>query len=100
MLWSGLTRAPDSIIELFSIDRPFMGYTYDLTFRLLGSTPLPGSYTPPCSRRSRRWACMASVRLVWPGQARAATAAALLFLIYPGFLASPMPPRRPTSSSA
>jgi hypothetical protein len=41
MLWSANARGADSIIDLFSIDRPFMGYTYDLTYRLLGNSPIP-----------------------------------------------------------
>ena len=89
MLWSGLTRDADSIIELFSIDRPFMGYTYDLTFRLLGSTPLPWQLYAYLLKTLSALAVYGIVRLIWPQQARAATAAALLFLIYPGFLGQP-----------
>jgi hypothetical protein len=89
MLWSGITRGADSIIELFSIDRPFMGYTYDLAFRLLGSTPLPWQLYAYLLKTLSALAVYGIVRLVWPAQARAATAAALLFLIYPGFLGQP-----------
>lgn len=89
MLWSGITRGADSIIELFSIDRPFMGYTYDLTFRILGSTPLPWQLYAYLLKTLSALAVYGIVRLVWPEQARAATAAALLFLIYPGFLGQP-----------
>jgi hypothetical protein len=89
MLWSAIVRGADSIIELFSIDRPFMGYTYDLTFRLLGSTPLPWQLYAYVLKTLSALAVYGIVRLVWPEQARAATAAALLFLIYPGFLGQP-----------
>ncbi|MBM3122897.1 MAG: hypothetical protein FJZ97_12045 [Chloroflexi bacterium] len=89
MLWSGITRGADSIIELFSIDRPFMGYTYALTFRLLGSTPLPWQLYAYVLKTLSALAAYGIVRLVWPEQARAATAAALLFLIYPGFMGQP-----------
>src|SRR4030065_2981933 len=39
-IWAGDTLGPGSIITLFSIDRPVMGYLYAAAFRLLGDAPL------------------------------------------------------------
>ncbi len=89
MLWSANERGPDSIIELFSIDRPFMGYTYSLTYRLLGSTPLPWQLYAFSLKTLGAIAVYGIMRLLWPEQGRAATAAALLYLVYPGFLGQP-----------
>jgi hypothetical protein len=89
MLWSANARGADSIIDLFSIDRPFMGYTYDLTYRLLGNSPVPWQVYAFVLKTLGALAVFGIVRLVWPEQRPAATGAALLFLIYPGFLGQP-----------
>ena len=36
-LWSGVSRGADSLIPLFSRDRPFMGVVYSLFFHLIGT---------------------------------------------------------------
>ena len=89
MLWSANARGADSIIDLFSIDRPFMGYTYDLTYRLLGNSPIPWQVYAFVLKTLGALAVFGIVRLIWPEQRPAATGAALLFLIYPGFLGQP-----------
>src|SRR5688572_16698905 len=38
LLWSGQARGAESIIPLFSTDRPFMGVVYSMVYRLLGDT--------------------------------------------------------------
>ncbi len=89
MLWSAYTRGVGSIIDLFSIDRPFMGYTYALTYRLLGNSPLPWQLYSYLLKTLGAVAVYGIVRRLWPEQARAAAAAALLYLVYPGFLGQP-----------
>jgi hypothetical protein len=89
MLWSANARGADSIIDLFSIDRPFMGYTYDLTYRLLGDSPVNWQLYAFVLKTLGALAVFGIVRLIWPEQRQAATGAALLFLIYPGFLGQP-----------
>lgn len=89
MLWSSNVRGPDSIIDLFSIDRPFMGYTYNLTYRLLGNSPFPYQLYAFALKTFGAVAVYGIMRLIWPEQKRAATAAALIYLIYPGFLGQP-----------
>src|SRR5687767_8996398 len=38
VLWSGQVRGAESLIPLFSTDRPFMGVVYSFVYRLLGDT--------------------------------------------------------------
>jgi hypothetical protein len=89
VLWSANTRGASSIIDLFSIDRPFMGYTYALTYRLLGNSPVGWQIYATVLKALGAWAVYAIVRLIWPGQKPAAIAASLIYLVYPGFLEQP-----------
>jgi hypothetical protein len=95
MLWSAITRGANSIIDLFSIDRPFMGYTYALTYRLLGNSPLPWQIYAYVLKILGALAVYGILRLIWPennraaGYGAAATAGALIYLLYPGFLGQP-----------
>ena len=89
MLWSANMRGANSIIDLFSIDRPFMGYTYALTYRLLGNSPLPWQLYSFVLKTLGAIALYGIMRLIWPEQRRAALAAALIYLVYPGFLGQP-----------
>src|ERR671924_1170373 len=38
VLWSGQARGADSLIPLFSTDRPFMGVVYSVVYRFLGDS--------------------------------------------------------------
>jgi hypothetical protein len=89
MLWSANTRGADSIIELFSIDRPFMGYTYDLTYRLLGNSTLAWQLYSFLLKSLGAVAVFGIMRLIWPEKKQAAMAASLIYLVYPGFLGQP-----------
>jgi hypothetical protein len=89
MLWSANMRGADSIIDLFSIDRPFMGYTYALTYRLLGNSPFPWQLYSFILKTIGAISVYGIMRLIWPEQRRAAIAAGLIFLVYPGFLGQP-----------
>jgi hypothetical protein len=89
MLWSANVRGADSIIELFSIDRPFMGYTYSQTYRLLGNSPFNWQLYAFALKSLGAIAVYGIMRLLWPEQRRVALAAGLLFLVYPGFLGQP-----------
>jgi len=89
MLWSANLRGADSLIDVFSIDRPFMGYTYALIYRLLGNMPETWQIYAFILKTLSAIGVYGIVRLLWPEQRLAATAAALLFLFYPGFLGQP-----------
>ena len=69
MLWSAHARGPESIIELFSIDRPFMGYTYSLTYRLLGDSAIAWQLYATGLKIVGALAVYGIMRLLWPGDA-------------------------------
>lgn len=89
MLWSGQARGPESIISLFSTDRPFMGVVYSMVYRVLGD--VIGHW----QLYALLWRFMGAVaffwilRLIWPNNKYITTLMAVLFVIYPGFLSQP-----------
>ncbi len=88
-LWALNTLGPKSIITLFSIDRPAMGYLYAATSALFGSNPLPWHLYSLTLRILDGIILLAILRRLWPEKDRLAFATALLSLIYPGFLQQP-----------
>ena len=89
LLWSGQARGADSIIPLFSTDRPFMGVVYSYVYRLLGDS-IPGWHL-----YALLWRFIGAVaffwilRLLWPNQKYITAMMVVLFLVYPGFLSIP-----------
>lgn len=89
LLWSGASRGVDSIIPLFSTDRPFMGYLYSGTYSLLGQTALYWHIFAFCLRFLGGLGFYWIVRMVFPGSKSLAITSTVLFLVYPGFLSQP-----------
>ena len=89
LLWSGQARGPESIIPLFSTDRPFMGVVYSFLYRLLGDTIVNWHLYALLWRFVGGMAFYWIVRLIWPEQKTMATLLTVLFLVYPGFLSIP-----------
>jgi hypothetical protein len=88
-LWAGHTFGADSIITLFSIDRPVMGYLYAGTYALFGESALAWNVYSLALRLAGALAFLWLVRQLWPEEKAAATTAAVLFVVYPGFLQQP-----------
>jgi hypothetical protein len=88
-LWAGLTLGPHSIITLFSIDRPAMGYLYALTFYLFGDHPLYWQIYALLLRLIGAMAGFWFMRRLWPRAPLATLSASLLLLLYPGFQQQP-----------
>ncbi|HSB91304.1 MAG TPA: hypothetical protein VLD63_14915 [Anaerolineales bacterium] len=88
-LWAGDTLGPRSLITLFSIDRPAMGYLYAAAFSLLRDTPLAWQVYSLALRTVGALAVLWLTRRLWPRQPLATTSVTLLFLVYPGFLQQP-----------
>ena len=88
-IWAGTTLGPRSIITLFSIDRPVMGYTYAATFFFLRDSVLAWQLYALLLRWLGALGALWLFRKLWPGQPFVTTSAALLFLVYPGFLQQP-----------
>lgn len=89
VLWSGQVRGAESIIPLFSTDRPFMGVIYSFVYRLLGDTLANWHLYALLWRFIGGMAFFWILRLLWPNQKYITTLMAVLFIIYPGFLSQP-----------
>jgi hypothetical protein len=89
LLWSGAARGVESIIPLFSTDRPFMGVIYSYAYRLLGDNLLNWHYYALLWRFLGGLAFFWILRLIWPKQKYITTLMTVLFIVYPGFLSQP-----------
>ena len=89
LVWAGHTQGPAEAIQMYSIDRPFIGPVFASLYAVLGENPLPWALTGYLLRVGGGLALLAALRMVWPGHALATTSMALLFLVYPGFLRQP-----------
>ena len=89
LLWSGQARGAESIIPLFSTDRPYMGVIYSYLYRFLGVS-IPGwHWYALLWRFIGGLAFYWILRLVWPTQKTMAALMTVLFIVYPGFLSQP-----------
>lgn len=89
LIWAGHTQGPQKLIELYSIDRPFMGYVFAGMYTLLGDSALPWSICGYIIRLVGAFGLFSLLRMLWPNQRFATTAMSLLFIVYPGFLRQP-----------
>lgn len=89
MLWSGAARGPDSMIPLFSVDRPFMGVIYDYAYRLFHASLLDWHFATLLERIAGALAFYWILNIVWPSLRRYSALAGMLFVVFPGFLAEP-----------
>ena len=89
VLWSGQVRGAESLIPLFSTDRPFMGVVYSFVYRLLGDTLINWHLYALLWRFIGAMAFFWILRLIWPNQKYMTTLMTVLFIIYPGFLSQP-----------
>ena len=89
VLWSGQMRGAESIIPLFSSDRPFMGVVYSFVYRLLGDTITNWHLYALLWRFIGGLAFFWILRLIWPEHKYMTTVMTVLFIIYPGFLSQP-----------
>lgn len=89
LLWSGQARGAESIISLFSTDRPYLGVVYSYVYRLLGDTVLNWHLYALLWRFIGGLAFFWILRLIWPKEKHLTTLMAVLFVVYPGFLSQP-----------
>lgn len=89
VLWSGQARGAESLIPLFSTDRPFMGVIYSYLYRLLGDSIAGWHWYALLWRFIGGMAFYWILRLVWPSQRYMAALMTVLFIVYPGFLSQP-----------
>src|SRR5687768_224583 len=89
VLWSGQMRGAESIIPLFSSDRPFMGVIYSFIYRILGDSIANWHVYALLWRFIGGLAFFWILRLVWPEHKYMTTVMTVLFIVYPGFLSQP-----------
>ena len=89
VLWSGEARGAESLMPLFSTDRPFMGIVYSVIYRFLGDIILNWHLYALLWRFIGGLAFFRILRLIWPDQKYLTTVMTVLFLVYPGFLSQP-----------
>ena len=86
VLWSGRALGPNSIIDLFTFDRPLVGYIYSLVYRLLGENALLWQFYSFTIRTIGAFSFFWFIRRLWPGKKVETTTVAVLMFVYPGFL--------------
>lgn len=89
VIWSGNARGAWSLVQLFEIDRPVMGYLYALTYSIIGNSPLGWHVYAFMLRLIGALVFLRLTRILFPGETLATTSMAILFVIYPGFLQQP-----------
>jgi hypothetical protein len=89
VIWAGMSRGWQAIIDLHLTDRPFMGAYYSLVYVVLGNHPLAWQIYAFSLRLGGALAFLWLLRMLWPRQQLATAIAALLFVLYPGFLQMP-----------
>lgn len=89
VLWSGQARGAQSLISLFSTDRPFMGVIYSYIYPILGDKIINWHLYALLWRFIGGLAFFWILRLIWPKQKYLTTLMTVLFIVYPGFLSQP-----------
>jgi len=89
LIWAGYTQGAQKLVDIYSIDRPFVGYMFSGLYRLLGDSALPWNLSGYLVRLAGGFGLLWMLRMIWPKERQATFAIALLFLIYPGYLRQP-----------
>lgn len=89
MIYSGDAFGWNRIAYAFESDRPLMGKIYAREFILLGDSPLAWQVFALGLRAASALGFAWLLHLLWPKRRLEVAAAAVLFIIYPGFLQQP-----------
>jgi hypothetical protein len=89
IIWTAQAQGSAGLMDLFKIDRPFLGVIYSAMYALLGSTPLYWHVYALVLRLVAALAFLWLLRLIWPDKQLMTTITALLFVVYPGFSEQP-----------
>jgi hypothetical protein len=77
VIWAGMSRGWQAIIDLHLTDRPFMGAYYSLVYVVLGNHPLAWQIYAFSLRLGGALAFLWLLRMLWPRQQLATAIAAL-----------------------
>ena len=89
LIWAGHTQTLSTFVSMFSIDRPMVGYLYTRLYLLLGDNPLAWQIFSYFFRLIGAIGFFWLLRQIWPKMRLFTTTAAMLFVVYPGFLQWP-----------
>ncbi len=89
LIWAGMTNGPAKLVELYSIDRPFIGYVFAGMYQILGAGAFAWNLAAFVFRLAGVFSFWWLVRLIWPKKQHETMLMALLFAAYPGFLRQP-----------
>jgi hypothetical protein len=89
LIYSIVSQGTEKLSEVFAVDRPFRAPFVSFFFNLLGLNAPLYSYTGFIARIIGALSLYWIIRMVWPKATKAAWAATLLFVAYPGFLDMP-----------
>jgi hypothetical protein len=82
----GFNAGPHVFRIMFWIDRPARGVLFETLFRAFGLNPLAYNLSSALWRLLSALAALWLFRLLWPKKPQAALWAALVYLVYPGYL--------------
>jgi hypothetical protein len=83
--WGAHFAGPESFLRSFLRVRPFLGPIFYVTTSLLPETPLAWQTFALLIRLALILATWWTLRNIWPNRPRQTLAAALIFLVYPGY---------------
>lgn len=89
MLWSAQAQGVQGVMDLFEIDRPFIGILYALDYSILGKSALNWHVYALTVKLLGGFAFFWLLRMLWPERRTEATFATLLYMVYPGFYQQP-----------
>jgi hypothetical protein len=88
-IWTYVTQGAWSLIPLYLTDRPLRGYSDGFFFTILGTSALNWQIYALILRILGAFALLWLLRMLWPNKKLETTAAAVLFVVYPGFIQQP-----------
>lgn len=89
LIWSGHTHGFQKIVEIFTTDRPVVGYIYAWTYSLFGDIPLNWNIFSAVLRYISFLSMFWILNIIWRGRIFSNTLITILFAVYPGFLQQP-----------
>ena len=84
-VWIANHFGSQGLVRYFSTNRPVWGFFYQLSTAVLGNTPWQWQSFSLLARWGSAVLFWILLRALWPQKQRLAVAAALIFLVYPGF---------------
>lgn len=90
LIYAGYTQGAEKLIDIYSVDRPFIGYLFAWIFYpAFGESAIGWNISAYLIRLAGALSFFWLLRLLWPRQEMPSLVAGLLFAVFPGFLQQP-----------